>query len=1262
MANLETLELTINGSAEQAKTGIDGLISRLSALSDAITKPYSDLRDFNAALRETASLTKRINLTNIGKRMGASAVKGAGEATTKPAWKPPTAQEIADSNARMEELRKAAALPPEALMAQQAVSKRLIQERMAATAAKRAAYEAKQRATAEAKVAEEVQKTTEATKEQGSGFAKVKEGFKSMTSGVSGFFSKVKRIATTMLIRAAIRGLIRDVKEGVNNFYEWSKLNNGEFAKSFDTIKAKGQELKNSIGAAIAPVIAAAIPVVQALANAAINAFNWVNQLIALLSGKNYWTKATDNVDAYTDSVNKAGGAAKEWLASFDELNVMTSGGGGGGGGASGITSDMFENTTQFNTALKEIVGFIKDNFESIKAIAEGIGVAILSWKLSQAFKDTLPALSKIAGVIGIGATIGITLQADWLLTNKYLQTGQEGWLLASALTTGLGATVAGVIAKKIFNGKIASATVSFVLIMSAITDIVANVKNTDVKAFSKEGLLTSISAALKAGAGAGVLLYAFGGLTGMPLLAAAGGAALFTFLVSTGLKLLTSESNIKWGSFEATEQQINAYVQSRMFDVKAIAEIQQIEVANIKVDEVTQKINEKLSMIESEFNLLKLGVDKAASYNNLNEYINGAGGLVDQVQQLSNVNIGLLKVSFGSMQALDAEGNAISSDALFAGIEGWNKIKDEMVVKGQELSKLFVMGANNQLSPEMEKYTQNLLNEVTTMTRKITNAEQFADIQFDFQNALLDAFSKNSFDGIITAFKGQTDRNKSVIEEGWKKVATSYLAMANVEDDPELKEYYTKIAQDIIGGLDKTVQVELDKANAPGRQMILDWIFGQREAGSVDGDLTKTMAEKFRGAGMTAEKFVAAFQEIIHNQLGVTKEEIEVWKLVDFTGWDLLSKDLKSQFLKNVVITPNTIKELKKAGVSADEIVELVNWDRVKNMAQDDFIKAMTSAYGAEGISSIKHRFPDIKANTVLKFSAWDEFSNTEKLNFIDAIGKAFGANEAVTAAKQVGIDLEAAIRDGMNSQDEDIKKTAKKWAELMGIEIRGGDYKVKPTVDDNSKPTIQGKIATFIGETKGKVTKIDAEVPENAKTAVKNTIAGISAVVNPKANVTQTVKDGVKADFETIKPTVSVTAKASVTFNDIKGAFVKALGNVQSYLGNVLMGKITFKSGGGLVDSGDMFVANENGIPEMIGRFGNQTGVANTEQIVAGISRGVSEANDEQNYLLREQNALLRAILEKEGSSGLPGASAAFGRTVARSLDMYNGLVGGR
>lgn len=47
-----------------------------------------------------------------------------------------------------------------------------------------------------------------------------------------------------------------------------------------------------------------------------------------------------------------------------------------------------------------------------------------------------------------------------------------------------------------------------------------------------------------------------------------------------------------------------------------------------------------------------------------------------------------------------------------------------------------------------------------------------------------------------------------------------------------------------------------------------------------------------------------------------------------------------------------------------------------------------------------------------------------------------------------------------------------------------------------------------------------------------------------------------------------------------------------------------------GGFVDSGEVFVSRENGMPEMVGRFGNKTGVANNDQIVDSIKGGVKEA----------------------------------------------------
>ena len=73
-----------------------------------------------------------------------------------------------------------------------------------------------------------------------------------------------------------------------------------------------------------------------------------------------------------------------------------------------------------------------------------------------------------------------------------------------------------------------------------------------------------------------------------------------------------------------------------------------------------------------------------------------------------------------------------------------------------------------------------------------------------------------------------------------------------------------------------------------------------------------------------------------------------------------------------------------------------------------------------------------------------------------------------------------------------------------------------------------------------------------------------------------------------------------------------------------------------GGYVDtngysSAQLFVAREAG-PELVGTIGNHSAVMNNDQIVASVSAGVYRANSEQNSLLRQQNQLLQAILQKE------------------------------
>ena len=82
----------------------------------------------------------------------------------------------------------------------------------------------------------------------------------------------------------------------------------------------------------------------------------------------------------------------------------------------------------------------------------------------------------------------------------------------------------------------------------------------------------------------------------------------------------------------------------------------------------------------------------------------------------------------------------------------------------------------------------------------------------------------------------------------------------------------------------------------------------------------------------------------------------------------------------------------------------------------------------------------------------------------------------------------------------------------------------------------------------------------------------------------------------------------------------------------------KIPMMAEGGFPEQGQMFIAREAGA-EMVGNIGRKTAVVNNEQIVASISGGVAEANEEQNALLREQNDLLRALLDKESGVYLDG-----------------------
>ena len=192
---------------------------------------------------------------------------------------------------------------------------------------------------------------------------------------------------------------------------------------------------------------------------------------------------------------------------------------------------------------------------------------------------------------------------------------------------------------------------------------------------------------------------------------------------------------------------------------------------------------------------------------------------------------------------------------------------------------------------------------------------------------------------------------------------------------------------------------------------------------------------------------------------------------------------------------------------------------------------------------------------------------------------------------------------------------------------------------------------------------------------------------VLNASANFsTYKVDNAIKGSNQ---PSINVTANITKWTGDktVKvTAEAKANGGV--YRNGGWHGITSYASGGSPF-GGQIFRARENGNPELVGTIRGSTAVMNNGQIVASVSDGVARAiagihfkmvgyngatinnavldneqiarniqdgiergNEEQNNLIREQNAILLQLLR----NGIPiTPSVSLGQVMARSADLY-------
>lgn len=373
-------------------------------------------------------------------------------------------------------------------------------------------------------------------------FQGLKDSVTRLLKPLASLIHQFSRVAKYRMLRAVLKQITEGFKEGVENYYRYSQAIGGSFAPAMDSAATSLLQMKNSIGAAVAPLIQTLIPYLQMAVDWFITLVNYANQFLAMMRGQSTWSRATQkSAKAFDDVKTSAKGAAasiKDLLADWDELNIIQSetGGNGGGGGSTKKMQDylgMFEEVSKFDKGIKAFTENIEKNFGSVRDLVKEIGVAILAWRIGSAFSGFIGSL---ASLIAAGAIIDLTFKVSKTMTGTYLDTGDVGWLIGDVLTTMIGAKLTRVVLSKVLGAEAASIAIPLTFAVSAAATITALLQDTDVSALDKESIAASVTAALEGGVAAGYIAHLAGATLGKALLGGTVGA-IVTFGVAVGLK-----------------------------------------------------------------------------------------------------------------------------------------------------------------------------------------------------------------------------------------------------------------------------------------------------------------------------------------------------------------------------------------------------------------------------------------------------------------------------------------------------------------------------------------------------------------------------------------------------------------------------------------------------------------------------------------------------------------------------------------------------
>lgn len=188
--------------------------------------------------------------------------------------------------------------------------------------------------------------------------------------------------------------------------------------------------------------------------------------------------------------------------------------------------------------------------------------------------------------------------------------------------------------------------------------------------------------------------------------------------------------------------------------------------------------------------------------------------------------------------------------------------------------------------------------------------------------------------------------------------------------------------------------------------------------------------------------------------------------------------------------------------------------------------------------------------------------------------------------------------------AEEEEANNNIKKWKEELYSTLITKYYEIKDETDETSI-AMKKKLEEAFKDADIDISSVSAQVK------TKGVAVGNEFSQNVSDSANTDLSKSIYYNQNTVADTGYSLGQRLGT--NAKSGFTKWFNLGKLNIGTSESGALTFKWGsyavGGLPDVGEMFIAREAG-PELVGRIGNQTAVANNDQIVQAVSTGVANA----------------------------------------------------